>query len=102
MRDLNGRRGARGAATPEIKLCNCAECGCELLGESMFPWVLERPDRERAELPGVVYCRVKGRPYCKACAERPAPRPFSSWGGPHDGEPSPWLENAVRELEDTR
>ena len=46
-----------------VKLCNCAKCGCELVGES---------DRSQSyhsthyAIP-VVFGRFRGRPYCQRC-----------------------------------
>lgn len=88
----------RPAFDPEdLKYCNCAQCGAELLGES-------RCNVERAMLwysptdfPPVVAGRVLGRPYCRACLSPKRPPP--PWRGTKDDE-SPWGENAVRHLED--
>ena len=77
----------------DVKLCNCADCGRELLGESMRD--LEIP----TEVPHVKG-RILGRPYCRSCLKikRTAIRVASWLNGML--EPDPSGENAVRELED--
>jgi len=46
----------------DVKMCNCAACNAELLGESMRgEYVPTRYDR-----PGVAG-RLEERPYCKKC-----------------------------------
>ena len=54
----------------DIKLCNCARCRKELLGESMRSWhaSLPRRQRDKLELPQFVYARMEDRPYCIICA----------------------------------
>ncbi len=77
------RMGTPIAVAPEIKLCNCAGCGRELLGDSLREWYFRLEPWEQLTFPEPVFCRIKGRPYCSACVkgsshhpkERPAPRP---------------------------
>lgn len=59
----------------DLKLCNCAGCTCELLGESMLAWYESLCEKQREGLPPVVAGRIHGRPYCPACLapRRPAP-----------------------------
>lgn len=81
----------------DVKLCNCAECGCELLGESMVIWLGSLTEKDQRELPGLVYCRVWGRPYCMECAERQS---RTSLSATREEDGGPWQQNAVRALED--
>lgn len=68
----------------EVKVCNCAECGDELIISST-----------RNEVGG----RINGRPYCKACIEA-KPRPTTlGTSGPVE-EIDPWQENNIRAMED--
>lgn len=50
-----------------VKLCNCAGCHKELLGDSMWGWYEEQPTEDKKRLPQFVETRVNGRPYCKWC-----------------------------------
>jgi hypothetical protein len=81
----------------ELKLCDCAECGRELVGLSMLPWYSTLTHAERSNYPPLVGGHVKGRPYCAWCLSVPARRPPGGRAGRCD--PSPWTENAVRHLE---
>lgn len=86
-----------------IKLCNCADCGAELLGESMRAYKMVMSDREKAELPQLVYCRVAGRPYCLTCSRSnhslESGRRVNNVAA---GDLSPSQENAIKTLEENR
>jgi hypothetical protein len=60
----------------DVKLCNCAGCDAELLGESMREWRAGLKRRDKEVQPPVVADRVYGRPYCRACLARLWPREF--------------------------
>ena len=75
----------------DVPMCNCAECQCELYGESARGQIALGPGS-----PEFVAGRIYGRPYCSACLQVRRPPPGQ---GTKDDE-SPWGENAVRALED--
>lgn len=53
---------------PELKFCNCAKCGLELLGDSLRDWFCrELTDEQRDAHPWPVAGRHRGRPYCVEC-----------------------------------
>jgi hypothetical protein len=88
-----------------VKLCNCAQCDCELLGKSMtnllragFLDHLNKPN----PLPELVAGRMLGRPYCLACISTPKPKvkPARGWSHHYKTDDDPAQQNAVRELED--
>lgn len=85
----------------ELKLCNCAGCECELLGESCAAYVASLSKRHRNSLPSPVAGRILGRPYCKMCL-----RLHESFGGGGrrlgrtPAEENHTLGAAVRRLED--
>lgn len=57
------------AAHPDdLKVCECARCGCELMapGQDALVRVL-RSHLNGPSLPAAVAARVAGRPYCAAC-----------------------------------
>ena len=87
----------------EVKLCNCAGCDIELLGESMTPAALRGLSAEAiAGLPDRVKGRIWGRPYCGECLATRRKRIgggrcLGRCGGPDE---NPWQQNAVRDLED--
>ncbi len=51
----------------EIKLCNCAGCYAEIMGENTTAASALLSEEERKTLPPPIAGRVKGRPYCKTC-----------------------------------
>jgi hypothetical protein len=51
----------------DIRLCNCAACGCDLLGDTMHGYIDTVPDL--GELPPFVFGRISGRTYCEECFE---------------------------------
>lgn len=76
------------------KLVNCAECGVELLGDSMRDTdVYMLQDR-----PHFIAARILGRPFCPVCMNTRKPPPGSSSGPLEDT--SPWQQNALRNWED--
>lgn len=77
----------------DVKLVNCAQCGCELLGESMHG-IVNPSECGRPFVGG----RINGRPYCNDCLRVPTLRGWYS--GPQDEDWDPWQQNAVRQLED--
>lgn len=82
-----------------MKLVNCAECGREILGASMFGWYSKLDNDEKRKY-SIVAGRILGRPYCNRCCETD----LEFVNGIPDvvEEPNPWQENAIRQLEDTR
>lgn len=82
----------------DVKLCDCAECGKELLGSSMFCQLRELSDEQRQNLPSLVVGRIKGRPYCATCLNLCKLPPGR---GTREDDGGPWQQNAVRQLEDT-
>jgi len=50
----------------DIKYVNCADCGRELLGESMLAWWETLTWQERRKYL-LVADRIGGRPYCLSC-----------------------------------
>lgn len=52
----------------DLKLCNCARCLVELLGESNLPWWRKLAQVVKNRYQPIVHTRVDGRPYCKFCA----------------------------------
>jgi hypothetical protein len=82
----------------DVKMCNCAGCGCDLLGESMHG--VDIPKKVRKDLPPFVRGRILERPYCGPCL---ATMPRSSLVDRFTpGDPDPSRENAVRALEEDR
>lgn len=85
--------------TQVLKFCNCAGCGLELLGESCLAWRATQDEATQRQYPAV-HDRVRGRPYCEWCCRKRhnSGRLVRRVGLP--AEPSPWVENAVRHLEE--
>jgi hypothetical protein len=52
----------------DLKICNCARCGDELLGESNLPWWKRLAKVLKERYQPMVTTRIDGRPYCKFCA----------------------------------
>ena len=48
------------------KLCDCARCGCELLGASMLPY---RHSLAKLTTMEFVADRIDQRPYCISCLD---------------------------------
>jgi hypothetical protein len=84
-----------------IKLVNCANCRQEAVGLSCIAaWeAMSIAQREQESLPvdRSVGGHIHGRPWCNDCLRR---RPHQDLGGGGIGDPSPWQENAIREMED--
>lgn len=61
---------SQGIDPDELRLCDCARCGKEVLGESLHPWyerlVESGCKMYRVPRPGV---RIGGRPYCAVCGD---------------------------------
>lgn len=58
----------------DVKLCDCAKCGREMLGESMKYVAFGRlPPEYRCLYP--VFARVRDRPYCALCYPFVKPSP---------------------------
>lgn len=86
----------------ELKFCNCAECGREMLGMSCRVLWARLPDDRRAKTL-VTAGKIRGRPYCSPCLSTK----FKGGGGTRDRrlpreETSPSDDNAVRALEEDR
>lgn len=52
----------------EVRMCNCAGCKGEMLGESMRDWYSQQGRYNKAKYPPPVFIRIEGRPYCLPCA----------------------------------
>lgn len=50
----------------EVKMCNCAGCGRELVGQSMCDWWTGQTRIFRDQYP-LVAGRIYDRPYCSGC-----------------------------------
>jgi hypothetical protein len=66
----------------DVKMLNCADCGAELLGESMADLEGTRVSVSHFRhgsvvLPPLVRGRIDGRPYCRACFRQRTRRPVS-------------------------
>lgn len=51
-----------------VKLCNCASCDVELLGQCMTEFWDKLPFSVKVKYPEVLQTRINGRPYCRNCA----------------------------------
>jgi len=51
----------------DVRLCNCASCGQELMGESMRTWRKTLTAIQRQRMPKLVAGRLEDRPYCAIC-----------------------------------
>lgn len=56
----------------DLRICNCASCGEELLGDSMLGWYNDaKPGVKRLYMcPEPIEMRINGRPYCKKCIKQ--------------------------------
>ena len=73
----------------DLLLVNCAQCGLEMLGET------HRYLAKKRSLPAIAG-RLNGRPFCCKCiAVRKPPNKAAT----RDDGPSPWQENAIRDME---
>lgn len=79
----------------DVKVCNCADCGCLLVAGGYITWIIDRI-RSQLPTPEMAFHRVNGRPYCNGCMSVVRPPPCAA----SKDECSPWGENAVRALED--
>jgi hypothetical protein len=80
----------------DVKLCDCADCGRVMLGESMGLWATTLSATQRARWPVLVGGRVRGRPYCHSCLAGKRVPAGRSGRLHNDGS----QDNAVRCLED--
>jgi hypothetical protein len=87
----------------EMKVCNCANCGDLLRGESCSgdPGDYGLNEKQWLKMPPRVNARVSGRPYCMACMSvyKRTHNYGSSRAAGKGDEANPWIENAVRHLE---
>lgn len=81
---------------PRVKVCNCAYCGCLLIGQSMRKWYKNQSSERRRSLPPLMACRVGGRPYCSTCSSPKYP-PAGRSGPVEDN--NPWGDNALKDFE---
>lgn len=51
----------------DVLMCNCADCGSLLCGESEREWRASLTGPDAARYPACVEGRIQGRPYCFAC-----------------------------------
>lgn len=84
--------------TQDTKLCNCAGCGEELLGESQADAVALAGRMYRNYKPPrpLVRGRINGRPYCSQCLETTQPHPGR---GEMPDDDNPLQSDAIRALE---
>ena len=73
----------------DVKLCNCAGCNREILGESMLdiPKNYLRTLFAPNHVPWRLAARLNGRPYCRWCKHYPKdiePLRYSPYGLPKD------------------
>ena len=100
----------------DLGVCNCAQCGIELLGEKTRERLNKGEARTHAVLPPDVAGRINGRPLCSPCLAvreeksdstpvrfdrdlgsfRSSDPQIRSWAD----EASPWQQNNIRALED--
>jgi hypothetical protein len=78
----------------DVKMCNCAGCGKEMLGESMAMLYSQLPRTKQDQLGTMIGGRILGRPYCLPCLTTTRKR-----GKPGLIDFSPWDENATRTSE---
>lgn len=67
----------------DVKVCNCANCGKELIVREKI-----------SDVAG----RIKGRPYCSGCLE--AHKPPAGFYGSLLDDTGPWQDIAIRRMED--
>jgi hypothetical protein len=92
MKSIERSGAALESVTPDDWIvCNCAECGCLLLGDAMRSRYAVAPS-------GYFFVagRVNGRPHCRGCLRARKPPPGRAT--PEDGG-GPWQQNVVRQLE---
>lgn len=90
----------------DLKMCNCADCGRELVGRSGGQARLIQDLKRKTDcppLPPLVWGHILDRPYCRACLEtansrlnRRTPRQASK--GEADGD-NPGFDKATRDAE---
>lgn len=84
----------------DIRYCNCAGCGTELLGDSSENLAIALRYYRFSDLPRMVTGRIMGRPYCLNCLQvRKIPSRPATFD--KDGS-SPYQDNAIRDMEDGR
>lgn len=87
----------------DVKVCNCAECKCDLLAAGQALLLDSLTKAQRDELPQcTVYGHINGRPYCTRCLEATHCGNGSRGGRVAKEETLPGQDNAIRSLEDTR
>ncbi len=79
----------------DLRYCNCAQCGVELLGESMGNRVLAMALGLEQEQ--MVKGRILGRPFCGSCLVVRKPPPSAATPEEDGG---PWQQNAIRDMEE--
>lgn len=82
----------------DLRVCNCADCGRLLLGESMKDYWLSLDD-ERKEQRQLVAGRILDRPYCYDCLRVSYPGGGNVRDVMWDTDDNPSQQNAVRALE---
>jgi hypothetical protein len=95
------KRPVKPLVDPEdIRICECAECHCRIVGEASLVDFKSLPIATQIQIADTVdYIRVNGRPYCKSCYGGIVRRSFNGVSGVLD-DISPWQENAIGDLED--
>lgn len=63
-------RGARIVYRNDLTVCNCAECGKELLGERMAAEFVDGKIKSDGGYPPIVAKRVHDRPFCGPCVKQ--------------------------------
>ncbi len=74
----------------DLKLCNCAECRVEMLGET------HKHLAKTLKMPAIAG-RIGGRPYCGRCIQV---RKVAGSAKASADDESPCQSNAIRQLED--
>jgi hypothetical protein len=89
------------AADPDsLRYCSCADCGAELLATDPANLRLAKLVFSDSDMPPTDWERLGKRPYCRGCAApRRIPGGRGGRGRDDPAGPSPWQENAIRDME---
>lgn len=83
----------------EIRMCDCAQCGAILCGESERAWLGSIAASQAAAFPPCVAGRIFGRPYCANCLRCRKRDPRAARPAVAEDSAGPWADNAIRALE---
>ena len=78
----------------DVKMCNCAGCGMELLAQQYRTRIHRLPEQLRSK----TFCEghIHDRPYCAACL---TVREITPGRATMDDDGGPWQQNAVKAME---